>query len=119
MLRRRHRAASKVSRSIATALLFSNALSLCDAYGEVKTLDGKKPVGSDCNQTYLVERYASETFPAFDTTKMEIEIVNDGSAWRATYEYPLDMSAEPRKSSDFPILVIDKATCKIVSAEHR
>jgi len=104
---------------MATAIFLSSTLFLGNAYAKVETPGGKKPVGSDCNQTYLIERYASETFPAFDTTKMDIEIVNDGSAWRATYEYPLDMGATPSEPSDFPILVIDKATCKITGATRR
>jgi hypothetical protein len=113
-----------------TILFIFNILLIHDLLFETCFADensGKFATYPNCNPTYILRRYAAflaaqnylQKIPEFDESTWDIRISDLRTKWRATYLLP-DKLFDPSKGIsfgyEFPILIIEKASCKIVSA---
>jgi hypothetical protein len=74
---------------------------------------------SNCNQVYILEKYAIDHFPNFDPTAMDINISSYDLTWEAGYVGKFDDFAAQNARFKFPILVIEKRTCSIIEVKGR
>ncbi len=74
--------------------------------------------GQSCNPAELLEAFAAQYMPNYDRKNKSIHIDDKNDTWEATYYTPsekLDVN-NLTVGGDFPVVVIDKAQCKIIDA---
>lgn len=85
------------------------AVVLCGAgllQGDVMANDGR------CLFSRVAEQYVAKHYPAFDTINNPPIVEDLGSSWKVAYELP------PTTLGGTPILIIDKDTLEVTSAQH-
>lgn len=75
-------------------------------------------IAETCNPSEILENFWAEHFRNYDRTKKSVRIDDKGATWETTYFTPPE-KRDPHYlhvGGDFPILVIDKVTCKLIEA---
>jgi hypothetical protein len=76
--------------------------------------------GQPCNPVDILDDFAKNTLPDYNIDNKSINIEDKGSTWEATYYTPagrMDVN-NLIVGGGFPIVVIDKAKCEVVSARY-
>jgi hypothetical protein len=74
--------------------------------------------GQSCDPVELLKNFAKETLPNYDRSSKSVHIEDKGDTWEATYYTPaekLDVNSLT-VGGEFPIVIIDKTKCKVISA---
>lgn len=115
--RRRSRAFFN-SRSMLFSFGLSASLAItercgADPYGDISIS------AQSCNPILVLEAFWAEHFRNYSRAEKSIRIDDEGATWEATYFTPPE-KRDPNRlhvGGDFPILIIDKASCKLMEAK--